>query len=89
MARSVSVRELKSKTSEILRDVRRGEEITVTSRGQAVARLVPERRKPTNADVEAWLKRLDDTAREVGKVWPKGVSAVEAIAEDRGRLERR
>ena len=29
------------------------------------------------------LKELDVVAEEIGKTWPKGVSAVEAIREDR------
>jgi AbrB family looped-hinge helix DNA binding protein len=29
------------------------------------------------------LKELDAVAEKVGKAWPKGVSAVEAISEDR------
>jgi prevent-host-death family protein len=40
--RTVGVRELKERTSEILRDVReRGEAVDVTYRGRLVARLVP------------------------------------------------
>lgn len=29
------------------------------------------------------LRELDDAAEEIGKAWPKGVSAAEAIREDR------
>ncbi len=39
----ISVRELKNHLSECLRRVRAGEELVVTSRGKAVARLVPPR----------------------------------------------
>ncbi len=39
----ISVRELKSRLSEYLRKVGEGEEVTVTSRGKAVARLVAPR----------------------------------------------
>jgi len=41
MAASVSARELKNRTGEILRRVRRGEQIQVTNRGKVVAFLVP------------------------------------------------
>jgi prevent-host-death family protein len=40
--RSVGIRELKSKLSECLRDVKRGATIVVTEHGKRVARLVPE-----------------------------------------------
>jgi len=33
--------------------------------------------------VESLLRELDNVAEEVGRSWPKGVSAVEAIREDR------
>lgn len=34
---------------------------------------------------ENLLKELDDVAEAIGKAWPKKVSAVEAIREDRER----
>jgi AbrB family looped-hinge helix DNA binding protein len=34
---------------------------------------------------EYLLKELDDVAEAIGKAWPKKVSAVEAIREDRER----
>jgi prevent-host-death family protein len=37
----VSVRALNQETSKVLTRVKRGEEITVTERGQAIARIVP------------------------------------------------
>ena len=40
--RSVGIRELKSKLSECVREVRRGATIIVTEHGRRVARLVPE-----------------------------------------------
>jgi len=35
--------------------------------------------------VDDLLKELDTVAEDVGRNWPKGVSAVEAIGEDRER----
>lgn len=32
---------------------------------------------------EEWLKEWDELAEEVGKVWPAGLSAVDAISEER------
>ncbi len=40
--RSVGIRELKSKHSEYIRDVKTGRSIVVTERGRRVARIVPE-----------------------------------------------
>jgi prevent-host-death family protein len=40
--RSIGIRELKSKLSECVRDVKRGGTIVVTQHGRRVARLVPE-----------------------------------------------
>ncbi len=35
--------------------------------------------------VEKLLGDLDDVAKEIGEAWPKGVSSVEAIRQDRGK----
>ena len=40
--RSIGIRELKSKLSECVREVKRGGTVVVTERGRRVARLVPE-----------------------------------------------
>lgn len=32
---------------------------------------------------EEWLKEWDELAEEIGKVWPTGLSAVDAVAEQR------
>lgn len=51
----ISVRELKRRLSEILRRVTAGEEVTVTSRGKEVARLLPPRARRGKALFEAEL----------------------------------
>jgi prevent-host-death family protein len=43
-ARTLGIRELKSRLSECLRDVKMGATIVVTEHGRSVARLVPETR---------------------------------------------
>jgi prevent-host-death family protein len=80
----VGVRELKEHTSEIVRRVREDKEsIDVTYRGEVVARLVP---VPRPVDLET-INRLwdeqDQLAEEISKYWPAGLSAADAIAEDR------
>lgn len=82
--RSVGVRELKQKTSEVLRRVREGgEEIEVTFRGRAVARLVPVRRPTRRRGGRALWNDIDAIAREIGAIWPRGVSAARAVGEGR------
>ncbi len=81
---SVGVRELKQRTSEILREVEeRGEEVRVTRRGQVIARIVP---VPTAAvktrAQEVWAE-MDRLAEQIAARWPEGVSATEAVAEQR------
>ena len=58
---SVGSRELKNKTGEILRRVRRGERVTVTRRGKPIALLVP------IADAE---QLDDDGIRPFDEAWP-------------------
>ena len=84
---TVGVRELKQKTTQVLRRVReKKEQIQVTYRGEVVALLVPvplaKRRAKSAADEAVWAD-LDQLAAEIGAYWPKGVTAVEAIRQDR------
>ena len=84
---SVGIRELKQRTSEIIRLVEeQNQAIEITRRGKAVARLVPVREEEQREnDRQAWVE-LRRLAREVSAVWPKDVSAVEAIREQRREL---
>jgi len=84
----IGVRELKENTSEVLRRVREvGESYTVTYRGRAVAQLVPvASEQEQEAEWEKIWAEMDETAAEIGKKWPKGVSAVEAVREQRRDL---
>jgi prevent-host-death family protein len=85
---AVGVRELKARASEILRRVREdGEIVEITYRGRVVARLVPA--EPTSADIDetrAVLTDLQRLAEEIGTKWPAGVSAVDAVREQRREL---
>jgi prevent-host-death family protein len=54
--------EAKSHFAELLDRVEKGEEITVTRRGQAVARLVPIRPVRDEAAIREALRRMDDRA---------------------------
>ena len=81
---TIGIRELKAQASEILRRVR--EEGAASYRGRAVARLVPVTQPTTVQSVESFLERLDRTAEEIGRHWPAGVSAVEAVRKVRRDL---
>jgi prevent-host-death family protein len=85
--RAVGVRELKQRTSQVLRELQKsGEEVEVTHHGRVVARLVPVRRAPAPRRVAAAWTTLDRVAREIGARWPKGKSAAAAVREGRRQL---
>jgi len=56
--KSVGVRELKNRLSEYLRDVRSGERVLVTDRGEVVAELAPPGQGGREPDVPAALLLL-------------------------------
>jgi prevent-host-death family protein len=82
---SVGIRELKARTSEIMRLVsEEGESIDVTQHGRVVARIVPAHSPAVDVEkLTAELDELDRIAAEIGAAWPDGVSAADAIREDR------
>ena len=84
----VGVRELKQRASEIIRQVREERATyTITYRGRVVARLVPEEDEETRRQrALAVLAKMDRLAKEIGKHWPPGVSAVDAVREVRREL---
>jgi prevent-host-death family protein len=84
---SIGVRELKARTTEIIRLVRtKGTEIQITYHGQVVARLIPVRSTEAAAKTAAVWTDLDRLADEIGSHWPKKVSAVQAVREGRREL---
>ena len=89
----VGIRELKKDASKILRRVREeGESFDVTYHGKVIARLTPveepaEEKVDRALTVDEFFEAWDELADEVGKDWPEGLSAVDAIRESRGRLE--
>jgi prevent-host-death family protein len=79
--KKASIRDVQHHLSELLERVARGEEITVTRRGQPVARLVPpareEQRRPRWPDFEARLEQ------RFPKGPPPGPAPSKMIEEDR------
>jgi prevent-host-death family protein len=81
---AVGVRGLKEHASEIVRRVREDKEsIDVTYRGEVVARIVPVPCPVDRETMERIWEEEDRLAEEIGKYWPAGLSAADAIAEDR------
>lgn len=88
--RSVGVRELKEQTSRILQEVHDTRQIVeITHRGRAIARLVPADRALSDAEkaktAAVWAD-MDELAAEIAAHWPKGVTAEEAVREQRRDL---
>ncbi len=81
---TVGIRELKQQASELIRKVREeGAEVQITYHGKVVALLVPVAEvDQTEQEAKAWME-IDNLAAEIGARWPKGLSASQAIAEDR------
>jgi prevent-host-death family protein len=65
VVKTMGVRELKNRLSEVVRAVRAGEHVLVTDRGTVVAELVPPGRPRTDPSLPPGLARLADrgTAR--------------------------
>jgi len=85
MTEEIGIRELKERTSEVLRRVREEKATyTVTFRGEAVAQITPvEDKRMSQEEIDRWIAEADELAEEIGKHWPKGVSAVDAVREQR------
>lgn len=84
MTEEIGAREFKQNASEVLRRVREeGATYTVTYRGKAVAHLTPAEDASDPAEIERLIAEMDELAHEVGKRWPKGLSAVDAVREQR------
>jgi len=81
----IGIRDLSNSASKIVRRVReKGETIDITYRGQVVARLIPINiPKPAPKTLNSIWADLDQVAQEIGRYWPKEVSAVQAINEGR------
>jgi len=79
----VGIRELKQKTSELIRMVREeGKGLQITYHGNVVALVVPVSKKSTQ-EVDAAWSSLDTIAAEIGARWPTDITSVDAIVEGR------
>ena len=85
----VGIRELKTHASELIRRVHDdGETIEITSRGRAMARLVPlgNARAQSPEEQATFWAEWRELAERIGAAWPHDVSAVEAVREQRRDL---
>jgi prevent-host-death family protein len=84
---TIGIRELRAQAPAILRRVREdGTAFEVTYRGRVVARLVPVDQPAGEGSTQEFLERWNHLAKEIGRNWPAGVSAVEAVREVRREL---
>ncbi|TAK31624.1 MAG: type II toxin-antitoxin system prevent-host-death family antitoxin [Chloroflexota bacterium] len=82
--RSIGVRQLRQHLSEVLEEVsEEGTEISITSYGKEIARLVPPRKRRAPEEMAALWNRIDHIASEIGQYPSKGMSAVDAVREER------
>jgi antitoxin (DNA-binding transcriptional repressor) of toxin-antitoxin stability system len=84
-AKTVGIREMRLGASKILRRVReKGEAVDITYRGQVIARIIPAApAKPDPQMLGAIWADLDRVAEEIGRRWPAGLSAAEAVSAER------
>lgn len=87
-ARTISVQELVTQAVEIVRQVRTtGKAVDIEDEGIVVARVVPAL-SPSNqtADLVQFWQDMEALSKELSAVWPAGVSAEEAVREQRREL---
>ena len=84
----VGIREFKGRASQILQRVRQGREsFQITYRGKVVAVLTPvaDLTERAGEQAQVWAE-MDELANELALRWPAGVTAAEAVAEQRREL---
>ncbi len=90
----VGVEELRDRTTQIMRDVsEHAAEYVVTVDGAPVAVLRPyaeakHQPAPTDGEIDAWYKRFNELSARISALWPQGLSAADAVAEQRRDLGR-
>jgi antitoxin (DNA-binding transcriptional repressor) of toxin-antitoxin stability system len=84
----LAVRELKERIDEILCLVEEGETVEVIDRGKVVVRLVPgdQPQRAKKRDQEAFWRRIDKYAAELGPQLPEEIDAVEIVRDVRQEL---
>jgi prevent-host-death family protein len=84
MIKTVGIRQLKQQTSELVRQVREtGNPIQITHHGKVVALLISTEKSSDKEEQDKAWAALDELALRISRQWPDGVSAEQAISEDR------
>ena len=93
---AIHVNELKERTEEVLRRLREmGEPVEIFDDGRMIAKLVPadedagvtgEASAAKDERTAAIWDELERLSVEIGRQWPAGVSAVQAVRDDRRDL---
>ena len=84
MSKTISLRDANQAFSRCIREVEAGQEITITRRGEPVARLVPVRPvRLLTPEQEAALARLE---RAMKKGWPLGIGRLNREELYEGRM---
>ncbi len=94
---TITIDELKERTSEVFDRLADGEPISITRDGAVAGTLVPPPTQgatepgpdvnPDDADDAAFWASWGRVWDAVGNHWPEGVTSVDAIREDRSRLD--
>ncbi|HZT96903.1 MAG TPA: type II toxin-antitoxin system Phd/YefM family antitoxin [Chloroflexota bacterium] len=81
----VGLREFNEHTSRYVHHVREsGRMLEITYHGRTVARLVPpDSDKREQLSPQQWLAGMEAFSQELAEKWPKDVSAVDVIREER------
>lgn len=85
----VTVEEFSQQLTELLKWAEEtGGQILITDNGRVIGTFTgtKQARSWTAEDRAKWLADIHELANEVGKRWPEGVSAVEAVKEQRREL---
>lgn len=81
--RSVGVRELTENISRILQEVSGGGDISITSDGKEIARLVPPHAGRSQGEMAELWKRIDRIAEDIGRYPGDQITVVDALREGR------
>lgn len=87
---TIAIRDVERHISALLQRVQSGREtIEITDAGHVVVRIVPaepETIAPRGGEIRRVWEARDKLAREIGATWPEGLSAADAIDQDRRDL---
>ncbi len=82
--RSIGVRALRRSLSQVLQEVSEGgKEVSISRYGREIARIVPPRKGKTPEETAKLWNRIDQIASEIGQYPDQGMSAVDAVREER------